>query len=500
MLRIDGKIYTGLTSPAVTDGLLVGDDGVIVALGEDARRQAPAHLEQIALGRRVATPGFIDAHAHLEFIAEQLTQLSLDDASSLDNLLERVAERTRSLPADRPVMGVGWDESDWPEREMPTCQHIDRAAPTHAVCLRRIDGHLWTVNSEMLRRMAARDDLSEDQRRRLEAVSRDGILREGDIALAAPLVEPTAEEKRDGLLRAMRHAATFGVTCAHDVGKVAPTIAALDRDVELPIRVVAAVRPDALDASSLVEVLEGLRGRRVTPGPVKLFLDGSIGAQTAAVSEPFADDPGNTGQLLWEEAALEAAVDRFHVAGLQLALHAIGDRAIRQALDVLERVLARHPRADHRHRIEHVEIVTPDLIERMAKLGVIASMQPNFVGRWQTPGGLYDARLGSRRERLNPLRSMLSAGVPLAFGSDCMPFGALYGIASAVNHTNPAERLSFVEALHAYTFASAFAGRIEHLTGSIEVGKQADLIVLSGDPAEHADVKVEEVFVAGRRC
>ncbi|GAH77570.1 unnamed protein product, partial [marine sediment metagenome] len=242
-------------------------DGVIVALGEDARRQTPPDVEEIALGKRVATPGFIDAHMHLEFIAEQLTQLSLDDAGSLDDLLARVAERASSLPADRAIMAVAWDESNWPEPEMPTREKIDRAAPQHAVCLRRIDGHLWTVNSGMLRRIAARDDLTEDQRQRLKTVSRDGVLREDDIALASPLVEPTAQEMRDGLLKAMRHAATFGVTCVHDVGKAAGVVAALDRDVELPIRVVAAVRQDRLDEFSPADVLKGLRGRRVTPGP-----------------------------------------------------------------------------------------------------------------------------------------------------------------------------------------------------------------------------------------
>ncbi|HUW58650.1 MAG TPA: amidohydrolase [Planctomycetota bacterium] len=510
MLRITGKIYTGRMDAPTTDAVLVGDDGKIVAVGEGAKQ---AHAEAILLGDRVAVPGFIDAHMHLEGLAQQLTQLLLSDATSLDDALERVRERCTSSPEDEVVFGTAWDESDWADPAIPDREAIDTVAPGHAVVLRRVCGHLWVVNSKALERIAARDDLTGAQRERLGAVSADGMLREGDIALAAPLAAQSPERMKDGLREAMRHALSLGATGLQDmgsltlgkqprrtVGNVIDCLSELDRAGELPVRVVVSVRLSALDEDDPAASFEGLHGTMLHPGPVKIFLDGSIGAQTAAISEPFTDDPGNTGQLLWDEGELERVVERLHLAGCQLALHAIGDRAIRQALDVLGQVLARHPRRDHRHRIEHLEIVGPEQLERMGDMVVIASMQPNFVGRWHTPGGLYEKRLGAARTgTLNPLRSILEAGVPLAFGSDGMPFGPLYGVRSAIEHATRAERLTFAQALHAYTLTAAFAGRIEHLTGSVEAGKQADLAVLSADPADAGEVRVEEVFVAGRR-
>ena len=509
MLKITGKIYTGLIDPATTDAVLIDDDGVIAAVGADAMR---VEAREIVLDERVAVPGFIDAHMHLEGLAQQLTRLDLADARSLDHVLSRVAERVRVYPRDRVILGTAWDESNWAEPEMPTREGIDRVAPHHAVILRRVDGHLWVINSEALCRVAAREDLTDEQRKRLKAVRGDGELREDDISLAAPLAAMRPEQLREGLLAAMRHALSLGATTLQDMGSVtlgdrvseAPAtvfdwLTELDREGELPLRVVAALRLSSLDEDNPGASFEKLRGKMLYPGAVKLFLDGSIGAQTAAISEPFNDDPGNTGRLLWDEGDLERVVERLHVAGLQLALHAIGDRAIRQALDVLGRVLERHPKRDHRHRIEHVEIITAELIEKMSELGVIASMQPNFVGRWHNPGGLYDMRLGDRTGTLNPLRSILDAGIPLAFGSDGMPFDPLYGIRSAMNHPTAEERLGFTQALRAYTLTAAFAGRIDRITGSLEPGKHADVVLLSGDPATRESVTVQQVYLAGKR-
>jgi hypothetical protein len=499
MLRIEGKIYTGLLEPETTDSLLVGESGVILATGEEARRPLGTGVREIVLGKRVATAGFIDAHVHLENLARELTCLALADARSLDDVLARVAALAKTFPRDRVIFGTSWDESTWPEPAIPTREILDRSAPNHAVTLRRVCGHLWTVNSEALRRIASRDDLTRRERERVEAVRRDGVLREGDIALARPLTTPTRDELLDGLSKAVRHAVSLGATCVHDVGDVAGPLMELDRRGELPLRVVAGRRCDTLDEDLAGVLRETPRGEMIYPGPIKVFVDGAIGSQTAAISEDFADDRGNRGVLLWEDATLEEFVARAHGSALQLALHAIGDRAIRQAIEVFERVLGRQARPDHRHRIEHAEMITGELTRRLAKLAVIASVQPNFVGRWQQPGGLYERRLGRRARRLNPFRSMLRAHVVLAFGSDGMPLDPLYGLVSAMNHPASGERLGFVEALHAYTFVSAFAGRIEHVTGSLEAGKQADVVILSGDPAERTDVRVEEVYVAGRR-
>jgi hypothetical protein len=499
MIRFRGTIYTGQLDPATTDALLVDDAGRIAAAHEEAKRAGGAKIEEVSLGRRVAVPGFIDAHLHLQSVADRLTRLILDDAGSLDEVLALVADYAKSYPRDRVLLGMGWDEGDWPDPRIPERADLDRVAPNHAVVLRRICEHLWVVNSETLRLIAARKDLTPEQRGRLDAVSADGLLREADITLAAPLATPSPGEMSGRLLKATRHALSLGATGVHEFGWTREPIVELDRRGRLPIRVVIGIRPDWLDEATPAEVLAEITGRRVSPGPVKFFLDGSIGAHTAAVSVPFVDDPGNSGQLLWDDAVIEKTLERWHKAGMQLAIHAIGDRAIAQAVDVLARILGRHPRDDHRHRIEHAELATPELADRMASLGVIASMQPNFIGRWQNPGGLYEKRFGARGRRLNPLGTMLRAGVRLAFGSDGMPFGPLFGIGSAMEHPDPAERLTFVEALHAYTFGSAFAGRTERDRGTLDPGKFADVAVLSADPSNGTEARVEETFVGGKR-
>lgn len=518
MLKITGRIYTGLLKPATTECVLVGDDGRIAATGEEATRAAGKGIEELALGSRVACPGFVDAHAHLDGLAKELTQLALGETRSLDELLARVAEASAKLDPARALFGSGWDESTWPAHELPTRERLDRVAPGRAVVLRRVCGHLWAVNSKALERIAARTDLTPKLRERLRAVSADGLLREDDVALARPLAELSPEDHREGLRRAMRHALALGVTAVHDVGDVGDALREMERAETLPIRVVAGFSTSALVGQTFLSVQAAGSGdrqeclsycSRVHPGPVKMFLDGSIGAQTAAISFDFGDDPGNRGTLLFETRDLIEELKPHADAGRDIALHAIGDRAIAQALDAFERLAAERgdsppngtkgtvPFFRGRRRIEHLEIITPALVARMAPLGVIASMQPNFVGRWQRPGGLYEQRFGWERARgLNPFRSILRAGIPLAFGSDCMPMGPIFGIRSATTHPLESERLTFVEALHAYTLAAARAGGIDRLTGSMEPGKDADIVLLSADGA---DAKVSEVFVGGRR-
>jgi predicted amidohydrolase YtcJ len=488
--------------PATTAGVLVGEDGKIVATGDVALRGATGRtgipacpgIEEIRLGSRVACPGFIDAHAHLENLARELMDLALGDVRSLDDLLSAVAKAAEKLPRERVLFGSGWDESTWATPGLPTPALLDKAAPGRAVVLRRVCGHLWAVNSEALRRIGEREDLAAHERERLWAVSSNGLLREDDIELARPLVEPASDARRDGLLAAMRHALALGITCVHDVGNVGDLLREMEREEPLPVRVVAGV----LRAEEWGKGAIGAEGR-VHPGPLKLFLDGSIGARTAAVSEPYADEPGNRGVLLRDEGELAVELLPHHERGVQMAIHAIGDRAVDGALSLFERLNERRSVAELRHRIEHAEMITDAAIARMVKLGVIASMQPNFVGRWQLPGGLYEQRLAERAKLLNPFRKVLAAGVPIAFGSDCMPMGPLFGIRSAMNHPLESERLTFLEALHAYTLAAAVAGRVEQVTGSIEPGKCADIVILSADPAS-GDARVEQVFIKGRNA
>ncbi|HYS70999.1 MAG TPA: amidohydrolase family protein, partial [Thermoplasmata archaeon] len=236
---------------------------------------------------------------------------------------------------------------------------------------------------------------------------------------------------------------------------------------------------------------------------IKVFADGSFGARTAALFDPYDDEPRGTGRLVHSPKELAAVLARAHGAGFQLAVHAIGDRAIDVVVEAYARVLDGEPREDHRHRIEHVELPSPEALDRMKELGLVASMQPNFVARWSGAGGLYERRLGrDRLERNNPFREVLARRIPLVFGSDGMPYGPLYGTIGAVGAPFGAQRIPALEALRCYTASGAFASFEEGTKGALAAGRLADFVVLSGDPRRGQALRglaVEATVVAGRR-
>ncbi len=238
-----------------------------------------------------------------------------------------------------------------------------------------------------------------------------------------------------------------------------------------------------LDSRLRLSVPTGIGSDLLKIGGVKAFCDGALGARTAALSAPFSDDPGNKGMFVHEQSELDEIASRAHEAGMQLAIHAIGDAGIESALQSIESAVKNDPRPDHRHRIEHLELPTRVQLKKMSKLGIIASMQPNFIGEWGGTEGMYVSRIGrARASRNNPFREVLDAKVRLAFGSDCMPMGPLYGVHSAVSAPYPSQRISVHEAITAYTKEAAHASFDEASKGTLAVGKLADFVVLSDDP------------------
>jgi predicted amidohydrolase YtcJ len=236
-------------------------------------------------------------------------------------------------------------------------------------------------------------------------------------------------------------------------------------------------------------------------GPAKIYIDGSMGARTAVFYVPYADDPDTSGLFTISPEELMIRVSKAHKAGLQVAIHSIGDRAIDESLDAIEAAIEECPRDDHRHRIEHCEVLTGDRILRIRSLGVVPSMQPNFAGEWGGPGGMYEQRLGPERLRLsNPYRRLLDEGVKVAFGSDCgfcppWPFNPLYGLWAAVCNPIEESRIALEEAVRCYTLDGAYASFEESIKGSIEPGKLADMAILSEDIASISPEKIRDVMV-----
>ena len=406
--------------------------------------------------------------------------LQLQEIPSLTSLLAVVAGKSRALSHGGWILGRGWDESRWPERRFPNRSDLDGVAGKTPVLIRRVDGHMSVVNTAALRVLRIPKTtlgLEIDARGRPT-----GILKEKAADLAGERTKPTVRQLLTSFPRMIRLAHSLGITSVHDVvdERGIEAYRRLRRSGELHLRV--CMMP-------LIDLLPTLKPQRsasrdpwLRSGPLKAFSDGSLGAKTAALQSPYVDALGERGLLTYSCGELARAVRKAHRKGFQLAIHAIGDRAIDCVIDAFEEVLEEDARENHRHRIEHFELPTDEALERCEELGIIPVMQPNFVVNWSQPGGMYEARLGPRRTRRNnPHRLILKHGLSLAFGSDGMPYGPLFGLKGAVNPPYPSQRITLYEALEAYTLGGAFASFQEKETGSLTPGAFADFAVIDGD-------------------
>jgi predicted amidohydrolase YtcJ len=448
-------------------------------------------------------PGFIDAHMHPISMGLKRLRLDLSQVRSLQELLQIVqsASSRISRPSSRFLIGYDWDESLFvDEKRYPTRWDLDKVAPDVPVALSRIDGHLWVVNTKALQML----NLPGDHPFVFKTSGQpNGLLADDAIRYLEPFIEPTFSEKREALRIASQIALEHGVTAMADLYADLEVYESAVADGDLTVRFICCVPPAT--AQQLKSPLQWrIDKERCEAKFVKLFLDGSIGARTAALREPYADAPDETGRLLLRDRVAEGLMLELNEMGWNLAVHAIGDLAIDQAIEAF-RFVRMESKRFMRHRLEHLELLRPEHIGWLSKLNLVASMQPNFVARWQQPNGLYEVRLGwERAKRMNPFNSVIKAGIPLAFGSDGMPFGPLEGIVGALVHPEPSERLTLRQALLAYTQGAAFACCVESQIGTIAPGKLADLVVLSHLPHEEAfvsewqSVKVIAVFVGGK--
>jgi predicted amidohydrolase YtcJ len=473
-------------------------DGEIVGVGSTYELDFLAGVEtdRIDLDGRTLVPGFVDAHTHLELLGQHQREADLAGASR-SGCLDRLCARRDET--DGWVLGFGYEESEWDETTYLTREDLDAVSTTRPVAAFREDGHLVSVNSVVLDRYG--DEFP------AENVHRDGgeptgVLVEGALDTIREVIRPDREQMRTYLLTAQEYALERGVTTVHEMVRRshAPRVyRELDRAGDLTLRVRLNYWADHLDAVLEAGLAPNHGSDRVRTGGIKTFVDGSIGSRTARLSEPYADSPATEtdthdgtndegrGEWVTPPDELAELVERVDDAGLQMTMHAIGDVAIATALDALEGT------SGERHRIEHAEVLTDELIERLAASDVVVSMQPNYL-KWAGEGGLYDSRLGpSRRRASNRFGALADAGAQLAFGSDCMPLDPLFGIHQAINAPDPAQRLGVTEAMQAYTAGGAAAGFDEHRLGTIEVGTCADLVALSGSPWDTDDIDALDV-------
>ncbi len=434
-------------------------------------------------------PGFNDAHTHFAGMGVKMSEyVDLGGVATKEELLGKIKEEAKKEEDGEWIVGVNWDESKWSgEKEFMRKEEIDRVAPDNPVSLKRIDGHIACVNSLALEELDIDPSMEGYETENGEPTGR---LKEEVVFEISDVTDPGVEGVKRGIKAAGEKAYRLGVTSIQDVHvdkKKFKAYQSLWRDGELPVRVNLHFDHELLDHLIDLGLETGFGDDKLRIGGLKLFTDGSIGAKTAWVTDGYLDEPENMGMKIWEPEKLKRFMKKAHANGLQFAVHAIGNRAVLEFIDGVEEVLEGEENY-LRHRVEHCEMISEENVARLKDLGVVASMQPNFIGEWAYPGEMYEDRFSLDQVKvLDPVRWMVDEGVPLALGSDCMPFDPLYGVHSVVNTPYEAQKLSAREAIRSYSAGSAYSEFEESRKGRIEEGALADLVILNGDPLENPE-------------
>ncbi|MGC9350036.1 MAG: amidohydrolase [Anaerolineae bacterium] len=512
----NGRIYTGMPGHPWAEVMAIAD-GKVIALDQAALawREAPDVMVE-DLNRAFIMPSISDAHIHLMWYARGLRELDLRDCSRAE-LVERVQRRADTLSPGEWITGRGWDQNIWDDTSFPTATELDHAAPHHPVALRAKNGHALVANTAAIRAAGVDSQTPDPVHGKIlrdERGEPTGIFLESAIGLISQAKPaPSLDTLVDLLDEAQDHLLAFGITSVHDVdGPPAfEAMQELKRQGRLRIRIVKYIRREVLDAAIEAGLRSGFGDDKLRLGGLKLYADGALGARTAAMFAPYEQEPDNVGLLTLDPEELHDLARRAASHGLQMAIHAIGDRANKLVVDALSSVREIAPAL--RHRVEHVQLIAPEDQRRLAHNGFIASMQPTHA--------VHDMRMadrywGKRSQNAYAWRSIQEAGATLAFGSDAPievfdPFLGLYAAVTRRSETNgdpgpegwyPEQRLTLTEALRAFTWGAAYAAGMEKRLGLLVPGYYADLAVLDRDifsvpPEDLLKVKVRGVMVAG---
>jgi len=479
--------------------------GRIVAAGTDDAMRAlagPGTAIDNAEGCTVL-PGLTDAHIHWEGVARSLHSVDLFEVPSKEEALRRVAARARQTPPGEWVEGRGWTQALWPDAAFPTAADLDAVAPDHPVYLTAKSGHAAWVNSLALKRAgiaASTPDPASGAFLRDASGQPSGILLEDPAMtlVARHIPTPTPEQVASWMSEAQRQAWAAGLTGLHDYDNPGCLIALqmLRERGDLGLRVVKQINDPWIEHAHELGLRSGFGDEWLRIGGLKIFADGALGPRTAAMIAPYEGEPDNVGIVVTDKETMFDLVSRASAAGLPSTIHAIGDRAVHDVLDVYEAVRAQEaargvPRTARRHRIEHVQIIHPDDARRLGALGIIASMQPIHA---TSDYAMADRYWGARARWSYNWRLQREAGAVLAFGSDAPvePFAPLLGIFAAVTRRRPdgspgpdgwypEGRLDVDTTLRAFTQGPAYAAGMEHDLGTLAPGYLADLVVLDRD-------------------
>lgn len=496
----NGTIYTGVgfseDKPQIVAAIAVGG-GKILAIGtnnEITRLAGPnTHLHDLSSAGSFIFPGFNDAHTHLGGAGQTRLNLDLFGVKSLAEMVAKIEAFAEKSPQGHWVTGGRWDHTLWEEKVLPTRQDLDKVTGEHPAFLDRVDGHIAIANSAALAAAGITGKTAPPQGGAIDIDAQGeptGILRESAMDLVYKVIPPpTPDERRSGAELAINDALAHGVTSVQDFSDwdFFLVLEQMEKEGKLDLRISEWLPFKApLPELKKMRAHHDLNDPMLHTGMLKGFMDGSLGSRTAAMKAPFADDPGNSGLPQFTQDELnKMSVERAQ-AGFQLGFHAIGDKATEMALDAYAQAGA-SPK--DRNRIEHAQVVDPADIPRFAKLGVIASMQPNHL---LTDMNWAEERLGPQRAAYSyAWKAFLDAGVHLAFGTDypvepITPFRGLYAAVTRKNESGtkeyfPSNKLTRGHALYAYTQGSAYAEFAEKHKGKLVPGYDADFILVDRD-------------------
>jgi len=525
LVLLGGKVWTGDAGRPWAEAVAVrGDKIIAVGTAAEVRRLSGRETRVIDPGEGLVVPGFVDSHTHFLDGGFALLSIRLREAKSRDDFIARIRDKAAGMTKGEWILNGDWDQQQFDPPELPRREWIDAVTPDHPVCVNRHDGHMVLANSLALAMAGITaktpvppgGEILKDP----ETGEPTGILKDAAMELVTRHIPaPNLESKIKAAEAALRQAAQNGVTSTHDMaystGNLGVYRELLDSG-KLTCRIFLYVPIAEVDCFSRLSLKTPFGNDLLKIGGLKAFVDGSLGSSTALFFEPYTDDPRVSGIFaadMFPEGIMEQRIRAADTAGLQVAVHAIGDKANAVLLDIFEKVIAQNGPRDRRWRIEHAQHLRPADMERMARLGILAAVQPYHAiddGRWA------ERKIGPERCRTTyAFRSLLDKGVRIAAGSDwtVAPLDPLAGIYAAVTRRTtdgknpdgwyPEQKISLEEALRAYTTDGAYAEFAEGSKGAIKAGFLADLVILDRNlfeiPAENiSDVRVKTTIVAGR--
>jgi len=524
MVLLNGNIWTVNPDQPWAEAVAV-DGGKILEVGSTAeiKKFVGAETKVIDLKGDLVLPGFIDSHTHFLDGGFSLLSVDLREAKTQDEFIQRIRNKAKEIEEGEWILNGNWDHQQFTPPELPRKEWIDEASPHNPVCVNRHDGHMVLANSLALKIAGiTKDTPSPKGGEILKDVATGeptGILRDAAMDFVLEHVpEPSFQQKSKAAEIALQHAAEVGVTSVHDMDNMSnfEVYQELLRHNNLTVRLYVYIPITEVEIYARLKLKTPFGNDFLKIGGLKGFVDGSLGSSTALFFEPYTDDPKKYGLLysqMFPEGIMEKRIMLAEKSGLQVAIHAIGDKANHIILDIFERVIAQQGERDRRWRIEHAQHLLPEDRERMGKLKVIASVQPYHAiddGRWA------EKKIGKERCQYSyAYKSLLENKVVLACGSDwyVAPLNPLTGIYAAISRQTtdghnpqgwiPEEKISLEEAVKGYTLNGAYAEFSEKKKGSVEKGKFADFTILSQNifeipPEEILKTKVKMTIVGGK--